>query len=59
MMTSEDRERVRTLLAAWREERRRSDEETRVDPPPRYDEVFHRGVAWLDSLAVDEDPEAA
>lgn len=26
-------------------------------PPPRYDDVYEAGVAWLDSLAFDEEPE--
>lgn len=44
---------VKTKLAQRLEER--SVKAAPPDPPPRYDDVFHRGVAWLDSLAEGSD----
>lgn len=46
----EARERLQFVLKAWREERRRDDERTAVQPAPRYDEVFIRGTEWLNGL---------
>jgi hypothetical protein len=43
-------DRIASAIEARRAERAKR----RLAPPPRYDEVFHRGTAWLDSLA-DED----
>lgn len=40
-------------------QRRLAQERQTVRPPvpaPRYDDVFFEGVAWLDSLAEDENP---
>ena len=46
-MTSDLRARLKAKLIA-------RSTSTEVHPPPRYDEVFRRGVEWLDSLAEDE-----
>ena len=46
------RERVKSRLA----ERQRASRETPPTPPPRYDEVFFDGQAWLDQQAGDAMP---
>ena len=48
-------------LAALRERFREKAKERReaahrAAPPPRYDDVFFEGVAWLNSLAEQEEP---
>jgi len=40
------RDRIRERLA----EQRSRQERRRPEPPPRYDEVYLRGVAWLHML---------
>ena len=45
-------EEARARIKRKLEEQRASDSRSKVSPrPPRYDEVYERGVAWLDSLA--------
>jgi hypothetical protein len=44
-------DRIASAIEARRAERAKR----RLAPPPRYDEVFHRGTAWLDSLADEEE----
>jgi hypothetical protein len=40
-------------------ERRAAQAERKLAPPPRYDEVFFEGVAWLDELAGEPIPPAS
>lgn len=44
------KEELRTVLAAWREERQQQDVHVEVQPPPRYDDVFVQGTRWLNGL---------
>lgn len=53
-------------MAAWRAERERDEAATRVEPEPRYDDVFFAGVEWLNasddadtSGSVEADPPEA
>lgn len=50
MRDREALERARREIHARLAARRRSQEGMTV-PQPRYDEVYHEGVRWLDSLA--------
>ena len=42
-----------------KQERIKHQERDSTQPPSRYDEVYHEGVAWLDSLACEEIPESS
>jgi hypothetical protein len=52
---NELKERVKAKLA----EKRASSRMVVPTPPPRYDEIFARGIEWLDSLAGGPVPEYA
>jgi hypothetical protein len=47
------KEALRALRARVQQQLRERQDSTLVEPPtpPRYDEAFHQGVQWLDSLA--------
>lgn len=42
-----------------KQERIRRQERDSTQPPPRYDGVYHEGVAWLDSLVCEDIPEGS
>ena len=48
----EKREELRRRLRAYVEEKRKR--HVQPDPPPRYDEVYFEGTAWLDRMARGE-----
>ena len=50
--------RVRARFKAMMAEKR-AKQVPPVSPPPRYDEVYFRGTAWLDALAAGESEPAA
>ena len=55
-MTDEKREKrdeLRRKLRAYFEENRKR--QVQPDPPPRYDEVYFEGTAWLDRMARGEE----
>ena len=45
------KQRLRKLGEEYRNRRRKEAAFIKPDPPPRYDDVYFEGLAWLDSLA--------
>ena len=54
-MHSEIEEEVKEKIRAKLKEKMEAKANEKKATPPRYDEEFYEGVAWLDSLGRDDD----
>lgn len=52
MRSVEERARLQRQIVAKLRSKPRA--HVSVQPPPRYDEIFYEGLAWLDGLAHDQ-----